>query len=153
MLHKVLIKSLQRRLLLHHGSFVLLPLTIVNETQDPPVVVIECELPESSGLPVPEEAKVTDTKNADLDLETFLEGTMSCNKKKANSYAIKTFNSVMDSLRSKEGHSSSLVVTFIRTHIRSITTIPSSNSVLISRMQSCLSILILVIITERLLNY
>lgn len=58
------------------AAFGLLPLTIVDETQDPPVVVIESELTKSSGLPVPEEARVIDAKNADLDLKTYLEGTV-----------------------------------------------------------------------------
>ena len=50
-------------------------------------------------------------------------------------------------------HSSNLVVTFMRTHKWSITTIPSSNLDIISRMQSSISILILDIITERLCDY
>ena len=107
MLQKVLIQSLYKEdyyyIMEASAAFELLPLTIVDETQDPPVVVIESELPKSSGLPVPEEGRVIDAKNADLDLKTFLEGTMSSNTKKSNSYAVKTFNSVMDSLRSKEG--------------------------------------------------
>ena len=58
------------------AAFGHLPLTIVDETQDPPVVVIESELTKSSGLPVPKEARVIDAKNADLDLKTYLEGTV-----------------------------------------------------------------------------
>ena len=85
-------------------NFEMLPLVVMDETSDPPTIEIETELPHYSGVPIPPEARVIDAHNANLDLTSYLEGTTSENTKRANRHAVKTFNSVMESLRRKGGN-------------------------------------------------
>ena len=87
-------------------NFEMLPLVVMDETNDPPTIEIETELPHYSGVPVPPEARVIDAQNANLDLTSYLEGTTSENTKRANRHAVKTFNSVMESLKRKGGNDS-----------------------------------------------
>ena len=41
-------------------NFEMLPLVVMDETNDPPTIEIETELPHYSGVPVPPEARVID---------------------------------------------------------------------------------------------